>query len=322
METQKIVNLLNDSNNENSKFATKKWYVIDNESKGKYSDENEIKFLTNSLESSLCDYSGAYILVTGNITVKRRNAADTDYIALGAITQVVFKNCAPFEKCRTEINETFIDEADFINITMPMYNLIEYSDNYSDTSESLWQFKRVEIINNADVTNDNNSPSFKYKASIIGSTGNNGIKNGVKIAVPLKYLINFWRSLEMPLINCKVELSLKWYDRCLLTTANTATFKITDAKIYVPIVTLSAEDNAKLSKLLSEGLARSVYWNNYKIIDNIEVNINNANEEKHIREALMPVIKDSKNCLFLIMIIQQVIIKFLLIPSKKFSFKS
>ena len=93
-------------------------------------------------------------------------------------------------------------------------------------------------------------------------------------------------------------------------------------KIYVPIVTLSAEDNAKLSKLLSEGLARSVYWNNYKIIDNIEVNINNANEEKHIREALMPVIKDSKNCLFLIMIIQQVIIKFLLIPSKKFSFKS
>ena len=137
----------------------------------------------------------------------------------------------------------------------------------------------------------------------------------------------------MPLINCKIELSLKWIENCVLTTAaiganadatgaDSATFKITDAKIYVPIVTLSAEDNAKLSKLLSEGLARSVYWNNYKIIDNIEVNINNANEEKHIREALMPVIKDSKNCLFLIMIIQQVIIKFLLIPSKKFSFKS
>ena len=75
--------------------------------------------------------------MTGNITVKRRNAADTGDITLGAITQVVFKNCAPFEKCRTEINETFFDETDFINITMPMYNLIEYSDNYSDTSGSL-----------------------------------------------------------------------------------------------------------------------------------------------------------------------------------------
>ena len=80
---------------------------------------------------------------------------------------------------------------------MPMYNLIEYSDNYSDTSGSLWQFKRDEIINNADVTNDNNAPSFKYKASIIGNTENNGTKNGVKIVVPLKYLSNFWRSLEM-----------------------------------------------------------------------------------------------------------------------------
>ena len=70
-----------------------------------------------------------------------------------AATQVIFKNCAPFEKCITEINENFIDEAGFINITMPMYNLIECSDNYSDTSGSLWQFKRDERIDNADVTN-------------------------------------------------------------------------------------------------------------------------------------------------------------------------
>ena len=138
METQKIVNLLNSSENENSKFATKKWYVIDSESKGNYSHENPIKFLTSSLESSLCDYSDAYILVTGNIAVKRRNATDTADIALGATTQVAFKNCAPFGKCSTEIDGTFVDEANFINITMPMYNLIEYSDNYSDTSGSLW----------------------------------------------------------------------------------------------------------------------------------------------------------------------------------------
>ena len=129
---------------------------------------------------------------------------------------------------------------------MPMYNLIEYSDNYSDTSGRLWNFKRDEIINNEDVTNDNNPPSFKYKARIIGDTEDNGRKNGVKIAIPLKYLSNFWRSLEMLLINCKIELSLKWYERWLLTVANTATFKITDGKFYVPIVTLSSEDNVKL----------------------------------------------------------------------------
>ena len=88
---------------------------------------------------------------------------------------------------------------------MPMYNLIEYSDNYSG---SLWQFKRDEIIDNADVTTDNNDPSFEYKASIIGNTGEcTGTKNGVKIAEPLKYLSNIWRSLEMPLINCKVKVS-------------------------------------------------------------------------------------------------------------------
>ena len=129
-----------------------------------------------------------------------------------------------------------------------MYNLIEYSDNYSDTSGSLLQFKRDEIINNADVTNNNDAPSIKYKANLIGNTENNGRKNGVKIAVPLKYLSNFWRSLEMPLINCKVELSLKWIENCVLTSAaigadanatgaDSATFKITDAKLYVPVVT-------------------------------------------------------------------------------------
>ena len=106
METQKIVNLLNDSNNENSKFATKKWYVIDSESKGVYSHENPIKFLTSSLESSLCDYSDAYVLVTGNIAVV---GADND-------TKVAFKNFAPFRKYRTEINGTFSDEAQHLSI--------------------------------------------------------------------------------------------------------------------------------------------------------------------------------------------------------------
>ena len=130
METQKIVNLLNDSDNENSKFATKKWYIIDSESNGNYSHHNPIKFLTKSIESSLCDYSDAYILITGNINV---TGGDKN-------TKVIFKNCAPSKKCSTEIDGTLVDEVNFINITMPIYNLIEFSDNYSDTSVRLWNF--------------------------------------------------------------------------------------------------------------------------------------------------------------------------------------
>ena len=169
---------------------------------------------------------------------------------------------------------------------MPMYNLIEYSDNYSDTSGSLWNFKRDEIVNNANVTNDNNAYSFKYKSNLIGNTEDDGTENGVKIAVPLKYLRNFWRSLEMPFINCKVELSLKWYETCLLTTTTTATFEITDAKHYVPIVTLSVEDNSKLSKLLNEGFKRPIHWNEYKVTPNKRVEIADASDRKYIRELL------------------------------------
>ena len=289
METQKILNLLNGCDNENWKLATKKWYVIDSKSKVNYSKDDPIQFLTKSLESSLCDYPEACILVTGNITVKRRNDADIDDVELGFIAQVLFKNCSPFKDCRTEINGTFVDNIDFINIAMPMDNLIEYSDIYSDTSGSLWDFKRDEKVDNEDVTNDNNPPSFKYKASIIGNTENNRTKNGVKAAVRLKYLSSFWISLEMLLISRKVELSLNWTENCVLTTAanaNKVVFKITDAKLYVPIVTLSAEDNAKLSKLLSDWFKRTVYWNEYKVIGNEIVEIAANNEEKDIRELL------------------------------------
>ena len=177
METQNIVNLLNGSDNENPRFATKKWYIMDRESKGNYLTDEEIKFLTRSIESSLCDYSDAYILLTGNITL---NGGNDD-------TKVAFKNCALFEKCRTEINEPFVDDAQLINVAMPMYNLIECSDNCSDTSGSLCQFKRDEIEGDVDLTVNaqhisNNSSSFKHKSSFITN------KNGVKIVVPVKYL--------------------------------------------------------------------------------------------------------------------------------------
>ena len=152
---------------------------------------------------------------------------------------------------------------------MPMYNLIEYRDNHSDTSANLWQFKRDEgNKGNVDLNVDdnhipNNSSSFKYKSCFITN------RNGVKIVVPLKYLSNFWKSLEMPLINCKVELSLPWNPNCVLCNlVGNSTFTITDAKLYVPAVTFSTEDSAKLSKLLTEGFKRPVYWNKHKIIPN------------------------------------------------------
>ena len=243
METQRIIKLLNDSSNEESKFATKKWYVIDSQTtKGKYKQGDTIKFETETIKSSLCDYSDAFILVTGNITVAANN--DTD---------VAFKNCAPFSTCTTKINDIFVDEGNHIYIAMSMYNLIEYSDNYSDTSGSLWQFKRDEVTDkNADLTIDN-SQSFKYKAALLGKTTdvvantNSSVKEA-KIVVPLKYLSNFWTSLEMPSINCKVYLGINWFEDCILSSAgDSAKYAIADAKLHVAIVTLSTKGSANLS---------------------------------------------------------------------------
>ena len=197
-----IINLLNNSSNEESKFATTKWYVIDSRiAKGKYKQGDTITFETGTIKSSLCDYSDAFILVTGNITVNAVNNKD-----------VALKICAPFSTWETVINDAFVDESDHIYIAMPMYNLIEYSDNYSDTSGSLWQFKSDEVPANNDELTINNSEPFKYKAALVGKSayhnkGNSFVKD-TKIVVPLKYLSNFWRSLEMPLINCKVHLEL------------------------------------------------------------------------------------------------------------------
>ena len=149
------------------------------------------------------------VLVKGNITVTANN--DTD---------VVFKNYAPFSTCKAEINDVFVDEANNIYTAIPMCNLIEYSDNYSDTSVSLWQFKRDEVhANNANLSIDN-SKSFKYKAALAGKTADsfnsiNIFLKSTKIDVPLKYLSEFWRSLEMELINCKSHLELNWIEDCI-----------------------------------------------------------------------------------------------------------
>ena len=258
METQKIVNSLGDADNKYSKFATIKWYVINDQNNTDYGKRNEDsttnKFETKVIKSSLCDYSNAYILVTGDITA----TGDDANIRVANI-----KNCAPFTKCITNINDEHVEGADNLDIIMPMYNFIEYSDNYSDISESQWQFKRDEspVANagNPDNVSTANSSSFKYKSSFFKPLrdADNGVFKNVKIAVPLKYLSNFWRSLEMPLINCKIHLELNWTKDCVIPTIADTRFEITSTKLYVSFVTLSGKDNVKLVKLLKERFKRS-----------------------------------------------------------------
>ena len=213
MEYQKIVNLTDDNTlNQASKFKTRNWIEINDESRGAHNVNSQIKFKTTMLKSSLCDYSDAYILVKGTISV--HNTAAQGAAANNTNKKVIFKNCAPFTNCISEINNTQIDNAKDIDIVMPMYNLIKYSDNYAKTTGSLWQYcKDIPARNNNNeiIIFDVNNPtdSFKFKAKITGQTGNNGT-NDVEIMVPLKYLSNFWRTLEMPFINCEVNLILTW----------------------------------------------------------------------------------------------------------------
>ena len=166
--------------------------------------------------------------------------------------------------CISKINNTQVDNAKDIDIVMPLYNLIEYSDNYSKTSGSLWQYcKDIPAVNDnnsiVNFTGNNLTDSFNFEVEMTGQTGNGGTKN-VEIVVPLKYLSNFWRTLEMPLINCEVNLILNWSQNCCIVSTNVAnqnaTFAITDTKLYVPVITLSQQDNAKLLQQLKSGLKR------------------------------------------------------------------
>ena len=138
METRKIANLLNDPDNKSLKFSTTKWYIINDQNNGQYGRGNEndsaIKFETKVVKPNLCDYSDAYIFVIGDMKVEN----------VAADTNVAFKNCAPFTRCVTHINDEHVETAESLDIIMPMYNLVEYSDNYSDSSGSLYQFKRDE----------------------------------------------------------------------------------------------------------------------------------------------------------------------------------
>ena len=251
--------MIDNASNQPSNFRTKNWVEINDESRGTYNVNNQIKFKTTMLKSSLWDYSDAYILVKGTTTI---NGIGADAAARRADERekgVAFKNCASFTNCISEINNTQVDNAKDIDIVMPMYNLIEYSHNYPKTTGSLWQYFR-------DEPNDvlRNSKSFKSKIKITGKTPNDDNEKDVEIMVPLKYLSNFWRTLEMPLVNCEVNLILTWSSTCVITNSNGAgTFEITDTKLYVLVVTLSTQENSKLLQQLKSGFKRVINWNKY-----------------------------------------------------------
>ena len=202
------------------------------------------------LRSNLCDYADSYILVkvTKAITGQGDDAAARQ--ANERDKGVTFKNCAPCTKCISKINNTDIDDAQDIDIVMPMYNLIEYG---VITQKHLEGYK--------DEPNDNlaDSESFKSNIKITRKTPNNGNTKDVEIIVPLKYLSKFWRTLEMPLINCEVNLILTWSKDCVITNSTGARiFAITETKRYARIITLSTEDNAKLLQELKPDFERTI----------------------------------------------------------------
>ena len=278
MEYDKINNLLLSEDNESeqlSKFVTREYFRV-NSLSNTYNENKSIRFKTPVLRSNLCDYSDAYILINGIITVAGNNPRDREN------SSVILKNNAPFVTCITRINGEFIEDADDLDIVMPMYNLLEYSRNYRKTIGSLYNYYRDELTNDqndnfANINVINSSPS-QYQNKILDNTYNvnstrvpaaggtrennpnyntnlSGTSN-VIFAIPLKYLGNFWRALNLPLISCEVYLELKWNKNFVITSqqigvnldgGNTAAptgaiLAINDCKLYVPVVTLSKDD--------------------------------------------------------------------------------
>ena len=217
------------------------------------------------LRSSLFDYSDAYILVKGTIDVNSTAAADAN--ANDTDKKLIFKNCVPFTNCISEINNTQIDNAKNIDIVMPMNNFIDCSDNYFKTSGRLWQYcKDIPAVgsNNSMVNfNEANATDlFNFKAKMTGQTGCDEKK-----MVPLKYVGTFWRTPEIPLTNCEINLISSWSENCVIVSTNVAnqnaTFPIRDTKLYIPVVTLSTQDNKNQFKRLDSGFKREVNWNKY-----------------------------------------------------------
>ena len=240
------------------------------------------------LRSNLCDFGDAYIVVKGDITLEGDNDANKHNKNLALI---FYKDNALFMKFISKTNNIKIDNAEDLDVVMSMYNLLEYSKNYKKTTGSLWSYCRDGPSNPLST----NSESFKHKTSILGKSlqKNDSLTNS-EVVIPLKRLNNFWRSLDIPLINCEVEITLTSTKNCVLADMTTrdagnnndlpaivapsgATFKITDTKLYVPVVTLSKENVIKLLEQLKTGFKKTIKCNKYQSQMSIQDNNNNLN---------------------------------------------
>ena len=268
MEFQKTVNFLDTTSDDKylPRFVTKKGTEVYDQSGGNYNVTKEIRITNSMLRSDLCDFNDAYIVVKGTITVTNKDNAKRNKAA-------AFKNNAPFINCISKINGVKINNAEDLDVVMPKYNLLEYSKNYRKTTGSLWNYCRDESSNPL----SSNSGSFKYKTSIQGNTYNVGDseegynankvgKNETEVVIPLKHLSNFWKSLNILLINCEVELILIWSKNCVLAdmtrrnaqgdnpavvSARELEFEITDTKLYVPVVNSSKKKKKKKTQNFS-----------------------------------------------------------------------
>ena len=232
MEYDKINNLLGSQSKNLSKFVTREYFRV-NSLSHTYNENKSIRFKTPMLRSDLCDYADAYILVSDTITVNGIvNGAEIELNRRNR--PLILKNNAPFVSCITKINNELIEDAEDLDVVMPMYNLLEYSKNYRKTIGSFYNYYRDELSdddNNNNFLNNNvvNSNTFNHKNKITGNTYNvaagatdhDANKVGtqeVELAIPLKYLGNFWKALSMPLISCEVSLELKWNKNCAITS--------------------------------------------------------------------------------------------------------
>ena len=276
MEFNKIDNLLGGETDDNvPRFITQKWIEVHDQSNNDYDVSKPIRFKTPMLRSNLCDYSEAYVWVRGTITIVNANNNSNFN------RQLTLNNNAPFIPCISKINGELVENVEDLDVMMPMYNLLEYSKNYQNTTGSRFNFYRDEpksdLVGNIDIS-IRGSESFDYKTKIIGRLANHPAneKRNITIGILLKHLGNFWRNLDIPLINCEITLNLTWYNKWVLVgrayraaaagppavaaveSLTNATFTVTSCKLYVPVVTLSAKNDNKLLEQLKSGFGRTI----------------------------------------------------------------
>ena len=266
------MNVLGTTPDEMPRLITKKWVEVHDESgdaNDRYKPSKQIRFKTSMLRSDLYDFSDAYIVVRGTIA-----ATNPDNNAYGK--KLPLKNNAPFVSYISKVNNTLVDNAEDLDVVMPAYNLLKYSENYSKATERFWNYYRDEPNSGADNKINYSvidSKSFDYKTSITGKLQGNNTEKEAEIVVS-----NSWRILHMPLINCEITLNLTWSKNCVWTSKATrdanpdadpavaeisdpagAKFQIKDTKLYVPVVTLSTENDKTLLEQLKTGFRRTNY---------------------------------------------------------------